>query len=135
VVGEVGPLTLVLGRVGLAAVAIWLWLRLRGVPFPRERRLWQTFAIAGLLNGALPFALISWGEQYISSGLAALLQATTPLFTVLFAHFLTRDDHITLRKLAGVGLGFVGVGVLLGLRQVMRSRRSLPIIACGANLR
>jgi len=113
IVGEVPPLTLVAGRLGLAAAAMWLVVRLRGTPFPRERRLWQAYAMVGLLNGALPFALISWGEQYISSGLAALLQSTTPIFTVLFAHFFTQDDRVTLKKLLGMALGFVGVGLLI----------------------
>jgi len=113
VVGEVPPMTLVAGRLGLAALTMWAFLRLRGVPFPRERRLWGIFAITGLLNGALPFTLISWGEQYIPSGLAALLQSTTPIFTVILAHFLTRDDRFTAKKVLGIVLGFVGVGLLM----------------------
>jgi drug/metabolite transporter (DMT)-like permease len=69
--------------------------------------------VVGLFNGALPYTLISWGEQYISSGLAALLQSTTPIFTVLLAHFLTTDDRITAKKIVGVLLGFTGVGLLM----------------------
>jgi drug/metabolite transporter (DMT)-like permease len=83
------------------------------VRIPRDKELWKACAVVGLLNGALPFFLISWGEQYIPSGLAALLQATTPIFTVLLAHFLSHDERITLKKLSGVALGFVGVGLLL----------------------
>ena len=113
VVGEVPPMTLVAGRLGLASVTMWVFLRLRGVPFPRERRLWGIYAVTGLLNGALPFTLISWGEQYISSGLAALLQSTTPIFAIILAHFLTRDDRITTKKLLGIALGFAGVSVLM----------------------
>ncbi len=113
VVGEVPPFTLVAGRLGLAAAAMWAFVHLRGGRFPRERRVWAAYTVTGLLNGALPFALISWGEQYIPSGLAALLQATTPIFTMIFAHFLTHDDRITRPKLLGVALGFVGVGLLL----------------------
>lgn len=113
VVGEVPPMTLVAGRLGLASLAMWVFLRLRGVPFPRDRRLWSIYAITGLLNGALPFTLISWGEQYIPSGLAALLQSTTPIFTVILAHFLTRDDRFTAKKVLGTMLGFVGVGLLM----------------------
>ncbi len=113
VVAEVTPFTLVTGRLGLAALAMWLVVYVRGEKLPRKRRLWVTYAVTGLLNGALPFSLISWGEQYIPSGLAALLQATTPIFTVLFAHILTSDDRITARKLVGVFLGFAGVGLLM----------------------
>jgi drug/metabolite transporter (DMT)-like permease len=113
VVGEVPPMTLVAGRLGLASLAMWTFLRLRGVPFPRERRLWGVYAITGLLNGALPFTLISWGEQYIPSGLAALLQSTTPIFTIILAHFLTHDDRFTAKKVLGIVLGFIGVGLLM----------------------
>jgi len=113
VVGEVPPMTLVAGRLGLASLAMWVFLRLRGVPFPRDRRLWSIYALTGLLNGALPFTLISWGEQYIPSGLAALLQSTTPIFTVILAHFLTHDDRFTAKKVLGIVLGFIGVGLLM----------------------
>ncbi len=113
VVSEIGPFTLVAGRLGLAALSMVLLLRVRRIPFPRERRVWGSFAVVGLLNGALPFTLISWGEQYIPSGWAALLQATTPIFTILFAHVLTRDDRIDLRKALGVVVGFAGVGLLM----------------------
>jgi drug/metabolite transporter (DMT)-like permease len=113
VVGEVPPMTLVAGRLGLASAAMWAFLRLRGVPFPRDRRLWGAFAVTGLLNGALPFTLISWGEQHITSGLAALLQSTTPIFTIILAHFLTHDDRFTAKKVLGIVLGFVGVGLLM----------------------
>jgi drug/metabolite transporter (DMT)-like permease len=110
---EVGPMTLVAGRLGLAAIVIWLLLRWRGTPFPRERKLWLAYAVTGMLNGALPFTLISWGELHISSGSAALLQATTPLFTILLAHILTHDEHLTWKKLLGVAVGFAGVGLLM----------------------
>jgi drug/metabolite transporter (DMT)-like permease len=110
---DVGPMTLVTGRLGLAALIIWGLLRLRRTPFPRERKLWIAYAVTGLLNGALPFTLISWGELHISSGSAALLQATTPLFTILLAHALTQDERLTWRKVAGVFVGFTGVGLLM----------------------
>lgn len=113
IVGEVGPLTLVAGRLGLASLLMWALLIFRKIPLPRERRLWQIFAITGLFNGALPFALISWGEQYIPSSWAALLQSTTPILTILLAHRLTEDDRITGYKALGITLGFVGVGLLM----------------------
>lgn len=112
-VAEISPFTLVAGRLGLASVAMWAVARLRGDTFPRDRRLWLIYALTGLFNGALPFSLITWGEQYISSGLAALLQAFTPIATVILAHFMTHDDRVNPKKLLGVLLGFVGVGVLL----------------------
>jgi drug/metabolite transporter (DMT)-like permease len=67
----------------------------------------------GLLNGAIPYWLIAWGEQSITSGLASLLQATMPIFTVLMAHRLSADEHLTWLKVGGVVVGFAGVGILM----------------------
>ena len=112
-VGEVPPLTLVAGRLVLAAAILWLVLAAVRQAMPRSRRLWAAFAVMGLLNGAVPYSLIFWSEQHISSGLASLLQATMPLFTVLMGHFLMREEHLTLGRIAGVVLGFLGVGLLM----------------------
>jgi len=109
-----GPMTLVALRVGLAALALQLAVRLTGGAMPREPRIWGAFLVMGLLNNVLPFSLISWGQQAIESGLASILNATTPLFTVLLAHFLTRDEPAGARRLFGVGVGFGGVAVLMG---------------------
>ena len=113
IVNEIGPLTLVAGRLGLAALLIWGLLLTQKARIPRAHRVWGAFAVMGLLNGALPFTMISWGEQYIPSGWAALLQSTTPIFTILLAHVLTQDDRITWRKALGVAVGFAGVGLLI----------------------
>ena len=113
IVSEVPPMTLVAGRLGVAAVMMWTLVRVRKLKIKQRPHLGWTFAVVGLLNGALPYTLISWGEQYIPSGWAALLQATTPLFTILLAHVITDDDRITAQKLAGVVLGFGGVGILM----------------------
>jgi drug/metabolite transporter (DMT)-like permease len=88
-------------------------LLVSGQPIPRGRKLWAIYAVMGLLNGALPYSLIFWGEQTISSGLASLLQATMPIFTVILAHFLSGDERLTWVKAVGVLIGFVGVGVLM----------------------
>jgi len=112
-VAEVPPLTLVAGRLVLAAAILWVVLLAARQAMPRSRRLWATFAVMGLLNGAVPYSLIFWSEQVISSGLASLLQATMPLFTVLLGHFLMRDERLTAGRVAGVLLGFVGVGLLM----------------------
>ena len=111
---EVGPFTVVLARVGLAALALLAVLRLTGQAMPWAPRLWLAFLAMGLLNNAIPFSLIFWGQVHIASGLAAILNATTPLFTVLLAHVLTRDETITANRLAGVLLGLAGVAVLIG---------------------
>lgn len=122
-VAEVPPLTLVAGRLALAAAILWLVLAAVRQAMPRSRQLWGAFAVMGLLNGAIPYSLIFWSEQHIPSGLASLLQATMPLFTVLMGHFLLRDERLTVGRAAGVVLGFVGVGLLMlpDLRQGARA--------------
>jgi len=112
-VTEVPALTLVAGRLTLAAVMMHLILRARGLSLPRDRRMWGVYAVMALFNAAVPYSLISWGEQYIPSGLASLLQATTPIFTIILAQFLTADERMTLAKIAGIIVGFVGVGLLM----------------------
>jgi drug/metabolite transporter (DMT)-like permease len=112
-VAEVPPLTLVAGRLVLAAAILWIVLLAARQSMPRSRRLWGVFAVMGLLNGALPYSLIFWSEQHISSGLASLLQSTMPIFTVLLGHFLARDERLTPGRVAGVIAGFVGVGLLM----------------------
>lgn len=113
-VREVPPLSLVLARVGIAALALWAVLAVSGARMPVVPGLWAAFLGMGLLNNALPFALIVWGQQHIASGLAAILNATTPLFTVLVAHLLTADERLTPAKAAGVAMGLLGVAVMLG---------------------
>lgn len=112
-VAEVPALTLVAGRLVLATLFLWAILRWRGLSMPRNRQMWTVYGVLGLLSGALPYSLISWGEQYIPSGLAALLQSSTPIFTVLLAHFLTEDERISRIKLLGIAMGFAGVFLLL----------------------
>jgi drug/metabolite transporter (DMT)-like permease len=112
-VAEVPALTLVAGRLALAAVTMWMLLRTRGIAMPRGRRVWSLYGVMGLLNMAVPYSLISWGQQYIPSGLGALLVATMPIFTVILTYLLASDERISVAKLAGVVVGFVGVGILM----------------------
>lgn len=108
------PLTVVLARVALGAAVLSVLLRFVGLAMPRGLGVWRTFFAMGALNNALPFSLIVWGQTEIASGLAAILNATTPLFTVLLAHLMTRDEKLSGTKLIGVGLGFFGVAVMIG---------------------
>jgi len=119
-VAELPPLTIVVARVALAAAALLLALRFMGVALPRERRVWVAFLGMGVLNNAIPFTLIAWGQSHIASGVASILNATTPMFTVLVAHALTADERATPRKLVGVLIGFSGVAVMTGA-DAMRS--------------
>lgn len=113
-VAEVPPLTLVFYRVALAALALLLYLAIRGVPLPAGRPVWQAFLVMGLINNVIPFSLLFWGQARLDAGLASILNATMPIFTVLVAHRFTEDESITPGKLAGVVLGFLGVAVMLG---------------------
>ena len=136
IVAEVPVLTLVAGRLTLAAITMWLILRIRGSSTPRRRGLWRAYAVLGFMGLAVPHCLISWGEQYISSGLASLLQATTPIFTVILAHFLTNDEPITRAKSIGVLIGFVGVGILMlpDLRQGLQANLLGQLAIVGSSL-
>ena len=111
---ELGPLTVVLGRVGFAALALIGLSYLTGHRLPAAPGLWGAFLVMGALNNLIPFSLIVWGQVTIDSGLAAILNATTPLFAVLLAHVLTRDERLTRGRAAGVLLGLAGVAVLVG---------------------
>ena len=83
------------------------------VSLPRTFKEWMPFLILGISNFAIPFFLISWGEQAIDSGVAAILDATVPLFTIVIAHYLLHDDKMTVPKVLGLLMGFVGVIVLM----------------------
>ena len=111
---ELPPFTVVFGRVGFAAMALILLVYGVGHRLPADFRLWGAFCVMGALNNLIPFSLIVWGQTQIASGLASILNATTPLFTVLLAHFFTKDEKMTPNRVVGVLLGLVGVTVMFG---------------------
>ncbi|GBQ92389.1 DMT family transporter [Asaia krungthepensis] len=113
-VAHVPPFTVVLGRVGLAAIALNLLLLAKGTPLPLDAALWRRLIVLGALNNVIPFSAIAFGETRISSGLAAILNATTPVFTIIVAHFMTHDEKLRWGKIVGIVMGFVGVSVLIG---------------------
>ncbi|MBT3347941.1 MAG: DMT family transporter [Thiotrichales bacterium] len=113
-VSELPTLTIVLTRVALAAVALWLFILITGIYVPSSLAVWGSFLIMGLLNNVLPFSLIVWGQTHIASGLASILNATTPLFTVLVASRLLQDEKITRSKLVGVVIGLCGTVIMIG---------------------
>ena len=113
-VKELPALTIVVARVALAALGLWMFMRVAGIRMPRDRNVWMAFAGMGLLNNAIPFTLIVWGQHHIASGLASIINATTPLFTVLAANALTSDERISGGKLAGVVIGLAGVAWMIG---------------------
>jgi drug/metabolite transporter (DMT)-like permease len=111
---ELPTFTLVWLRVSVAAVALHVVLKLLGQTISGQGRVWAAFFGMGLLNNVLPFLLIVWGQHRIPSGLASILNTTTPLFTVLVAHLLTPDEKLTPFKAIGVVIGFSGSVVLIG---------------------
>lgn len=112
-VQEISPITLVAFRTlfgllfGLAVIA------LQRVQWPKGFKAWLPLLLLGITNVAIPFMLISWGEQSIDSAVAAILDATVPLFTIVIAHFFLSDDKMTLPKTLGLLIGFAGVVVLM----------------------
>lgn len=112
------PMTVVLIRVGFAAAALWLYLGFRRLKLGRQlglpREALPAFLILALLNNVLPFILFAYGQTQIASGLASILNATTPIWCVLVAHYFTHDERMTPAKIAGLLLGFAGVAIMIG---------------------
>jgi drug/metabolite transporter (DMT)-like permease len=108
------PFTIVVLRVGLAALILLVVLPFFGLRMPRHRNIWVAFFGMGLLNNVVPFCLIVWGQTHIASGLAAILNATTPLWTVIVAHFTTAEEKMTGNRLIGVLIGLAGVALMIG---------------------
>lgn len=108
------PLVIVAFRVTAGAALLYLVVRLLGHRMPREASLWGAFFVMGLTNNVVPFTLIVWAQGQVPSGFAAILNATTPLFAVILANFLTVDEKMTPGRFAGVVIGFAGVAVMIG---------------------
>jgi len=108
------PFTIVTMRVSLAAIALWGIIVALRLAIPKTKQHWMALFIVGLLNNAIPFCLIVWGQTQISSGLASIFNATTPFFTVLVAGALLVDERVTKQKLAGVIIGLFGTIMIIG---------------------
>ena len=107
------PFTVVFLRVVLAAIILLGVVYIGGQRMPGSLSVWGAFFVMGALNNAIPFSLIVWGQTRIDSGIASIFNATTPIFTVLLAHLLTTDEKLTIRKLLGVFIGFLGVCIMM----------------------
>jgi drug/metabolite transporter (DMT)-like permease len=113
-VHAIPPLTYVWLRLTIAAAGLWLFLWWKGERIELPRSVWGSIVLLALLNNALPFALFGWGQTHIASGLASILNATTPIWGVVVAHLLTHDERMTPAKVGGVLLGFGGVATMIG---------------------
>ena len=111
---ELGSFSVVVYRIGIAALLVTALLYIRGGRLRLDLRDWGLFFILGLFNNFLPFSLIAWGQVSIDSSLASILNSTTPMFSVVMAHFLTHDEHLTRNRIIGIVLGIVGVSLLVG---------------------
>jgi drug/metabolite transporter (DMT)-like permease len=112
-VQEVGPITLVAYRVLFGLLFGLIVVFFQRAQWPRTLKVWFPILLLGIVNVAIPFFLISWGEQVIDSAVAAILDSTVPLFTIVLAHFLLHDDKMTISKVLGLLLGFAGVVILM----------------------
>jgi drug/metabolite transporter (DMT)-like permease len=113
-VTHVEPLTYVWLRLTIAAGGLWLWLRWRKDRLNLSLAMWGSILVLALLNNVIPFALFGWGQRHIASGLASILNATTPIWGVLVAHLMTSDERLTPARMFGVIAGFLGVATMIG---------------------
>lgn len=126
---ELPPLTLVLLRVALGSTMLLPLLRMQGISFPKSTTAWKPFAVIGLFNNVIPFSLIVIGQTFIPSGLASILNATTPLFTVIVMA-MAGEEALQMRRVAGVALGIAGVVILRGWGIETRTGQGLGILLC-----
>ncbi len=112
-VQEIGPFLLVAFRLLFGAAGLGVVAAAARPEWPRTRRFWRALILLGITNTAIPFVLISWGEQFIDSAVAAIMNSTMPLFTMVIAHFALLDDRLTWARLAGLLTGFAGVVLIV----------------------
>jgi drug/metabolite transporter (DMT)-like permease len=129
-VAHVAPLTYVGLRLSIAAVGLLAWMRWKGEKLSLPLPVWGAILLLALLNNVVPFALFGWAQQHIASGLASILNATTPIWGVVVAHIATSDEKITPAKLIGVVVGFVGVATMIGPDLLTSGESIVPQLAC-----
>lgn len=115
---EVHFVTSVAHRVFWAAVILWGYVILRRLPVPRDPKVWLALFVMGVLNNVIPFSLMAWGQLYIPTGLTSVFNAGTAIFGVIVAALLLADERLTLRKIIGSAVGFLGVATAIGLESV-----------------
>jgi drug/metabolite transporter (DMT)-like permease len=127
-VDTIPPLTMIAVRVTIAAILLTLIAATRGLALPRQGSEWAALFVQGLLQSALPFLLISWGETHIASGLAGVLNATPPMFVLLIATMTARGRQtISVEKIMGVGLGLAGVAMTMGTEALRGAGTAAPL--------
>ena len=113
-VSSLPPLAIVAGRVGIAAIVLIVFVYASGRRLPALDRHWWPFVVVALIGNAIPFYLITWGQQVVESALAGILMAFMPLATIVLAHFLVAGEHMTRQRALGFAGGFFGIVLLMG---------------------
>lgn len=130
---EIGVFTLVAHRVVWAMAILWLYVAIRRLPLPRDPAVWGAFLVMGLLNNAIPFSLMAWGQLHIETGLTSIFNAATAVFAVPVAAACFADERMTPRRITGVLVAFAGVAVAIGLDALaafdIRSLAQLAVLA------
>src|SRR4029453_13909997 len=122
---DLPPVTFAGIRVVIASSILFSLIAIRGKSLPRERSEWSLLATTGILSFTINYGAVFWGEQYISSGLASLLQATIPAFGLVIAHFYLPGERMTSAKILGVILGVVGVAVVFSSQLALSGPKAL----------
>ena len=122
---DLPPLTFAGIRFVIGCAILFAIIRIRGIQLPRARADWGLLAVTGILSFGLNYGLVFWGEQHITSGLAALLQATLPAFGLVFAHFHLPGERLSWTKIGGVVLGVCGVAVVFSNQLAIAGRQAL----------
>jgi drug/metabolite transporter (DMT)-like permease len=112
---DLSPLLIVAGRLVLGAAFLLVVLKARNLTLPAGKDVWRSLVVMAIVSNVIPFTLISWGEESITSSLAAILNATTPLFTAAIASMVLEGERLTILRATGIALGFVGVAVIVGV--------------------
>ena len=111
---ELSPFQIVFHRVSIAALVMVLYITVKGIALPQDGRTWLALAVMGLLNNAIPFSAIVFGQQYITGGMASILNSTTAFFGVMLSGIFLKEEAITMPKVIGVMMGILGVIIIMG---------------------
>ncbi|OGK06818.1 MAG: hypothetical protein A2W80_08110 [Candidatus Riflebacteria bacterium GWC2_50_8] len=110
---ELSPFIMVFSRLVVSAIFMFIGCRIVGAALPADRRVWLGLGFLGVVNTALPFFLVAWAQQHIDTATASILNATSPVFVMILAHFFTDDEKLTMRKVIGVSAGIAGIVVMV----------------------
>ena len=126
---DFSALTIVALRVSIATILLWTIVLYTKLHVPISLKLWLSFLIMGILNNAIPFSLITWGQTQIDAGLASIFNSAVPFFAVIMAGLFLPDEKVSSRKVIGVVIGFIGVSVMIGFPEKIETGKTLAQLA------